>query len=61
MADGDVYGISEKKCPICGKKFIPAPLHVYKRSFTGKTKWLCSYHCLLAWDKRHPRNYTTVK
>jgi len=63
MGEGDVYGFTEKKCPICGKTFIPAPMHVYKRTTGsgGKTKWFCSYHCLLAWDKKHPRNYTTVK
>lgn len=63
MGDGDVYGIIEKKCAICGKTFIPAPMHVYKRKHGsgGKTRWLCSYHCMLAWDKMHPRNYTTMK
>lgn len=60
MGEGDVYGLTERKCPICGKVFFPAPMHVYKRMFGGKTKWLCSYHCLLEWDKKHPRNYTTM-
>ena len=32
MSEG-IYGITEKKCPMCGKKFIPAPLHVYKRNY----------------------------
>ena len=63
MGEGDVYGLVEKKCAVCGKTFIPAPMHVYKRKpgSSGHTKWLCSYHCMLAWDKEHPRNYTTMK
>jgi YHS domain-containing protein len=63
MGEGDVYGLVEKKCAVCGKTFIPAPMHVYKRKHGsgGHTKWFCSYHCMLAWDKEHPRNYTTMK
>ncbi len=30
-------------CPICGKKFVPAPFHLYK---VGKRK-VCSYTCTL--------------
>ena len=28
-------------CPICGKKFIPAPEHVYRRTVKGKMRYLC--------------------
>lgn len=52
-------------CAQCGKIFLPAPYHVYKRSYGsgGATAWLCSYHCMLAWDKEHPtqRRYRTMK
>lgn len=60
MADESVYGITEKICPICGKTFIPAPMHAYKRNNTpgSKTKYLCSYHCMVAWDKVHPQKRT---
>jgi hypothetical protein len=62
MGYGDIYGLTEKKCPICGKMFIPAPMHVYKRYYkNGRAKWLCSYHCLLEWDRAHPHNYNTIK
>lgn len=63
MGYGDIYGLTERKCAICGKMFIPAPMHVYKRTYGtgGRTKWLCSYHCLVARDKAHPCNYTTMK
>ena len=49
MGKDDVYGLVEKKCPICGKTFIPAPMHVYKRNNCagGRMKWFCSYHCML--------------
>ena len=62
MADEGIYGLSEKKCAVCGKKFIPAPMHVYKRSYGGDTrlKWFCSYHCLLAWDRAHRCDYTKL-
>lgn len=56
-----IYGLEEKKCAVCGKVFIPAPLHVYKRMLQGRTKWFCSYHCLVAWDREHRCNYTTMK
>ena len=39
-------------CPICGKKFIPAPEHVYRRTVKGKMRYLCSYHCMLEYDKK---------
>ena len=31
----------EKKCPICGKNFIPAPMLIYR---DGNKKF-CSYTC----------------
>lgn len=55
-----IYGLDEKKCPVCGKVFIPAPLHVYKRHYSNLIKWFCSYHCLSAWDKTHPRRYVNM-
>lgn len=55
-----IYGLEEKKCAVCGKVFIPAPLHVYKRHYSNLIKWFCSYHCLVAWDKTHPRRYVNM-
>ena len=34
-------------CPVCGKTFIPAPLHSYM--ITGKRK-VCSYKCMRKWE-----------
>ncbi len=50
----------EKKCSECGKVFIPAPYHAYRRKQrTGNGNiWFCSYHCLVAWDKEHPKKRT---
>lgn len=52
----------ERKCSVCGKMFFPAPLHVYKRHGRNKhnIKWLCSYSCMLEWDRKHPRKYNTM-
>lgn len=49
---GCVYGITVNKCAVCGKKFVPAPMHAYKRK-SGRVV-LCSYRCMLAYDKEHP-------
>lgn len=35
----------DAKCPVCGKNFIPAPLHVY-RDKRGSKK-VCSWTCVL--------------
>ena len=41
----------ESTCPICGKKFIPAPEHVYRRRVRTSLRYICSYHCMLEYDK----------
>lgn len=53
-------------CPICGKKFIPAAEHVYRRTVKGKMRYLCSYHCMLEYDKnkidrRHARSSKSLR
>ena len=39
--DSKYCGYFEKNCPVCGKRFIPAPEHVYK--YNGW--YFCSYTC----------------
>lgn len=39
-------------CPVCGEKFLPAPMHVYKTS-PNSDKFVCSYHCMLKYRKEH--------
>ena len=36
-----VYTFEEKKCAKCGKLFISAPYHIYKKN----SKWYCSWTC----------------
>ena len=35
------WGISVKKCVVCGKTFVPAPEHIFRRRY----KFMCSYSC----------------
>lgn len=35
------------KCPICGKRFHPESLHIYRAG----TRMVCSYHCQRQWEK----------
>lgn len=49
--DEKIDDIRTHKCPVCGKKFIPAPFHAYKTSPCGKTL-LCTYSCKLEYDRR---------
>ena len=39
--------VVEKKCPICGKKFVPAPMHVYK----VKGRLVCTWGCVCKYEK----------
>ena len=42
----------EEKCPICGKKFIAAPQHVFKYS---ETRHICSYPCMQEYRRRQEK------
>lgn len=33
-------------CPVCGKSFISAPMHVYKDRRSYGTKKVCSWKCV---------------
>lgn len=39
----NMENVVEKKCPVCGKIFCPAPLHAYK----VKGVLVCTYSCVL--------------
>ena len=44
-------------CPVCGKKFVPSPYHVYKTD--NSRLRVCSWSCLCkSREKRNPTNYT---
>lgn len=52
MKKDDVYGAYiTRKCPVCGKSFIPAPYHVYKVLMHRSNKLVCSWACKVAYDK----------
>ena len=59
--------ITEIKCPICGKSFIPAPMHGWKYTRRSKNNYrdvlVCSYHCMRAAERNgidHRRKCTAV-
>lgn len=41
----------ERTCPVCNKKFIPAPYHIYKTA-RGR-KLVCTYTCMLKSERQH--------
>lgn len=62
------FNTREKKCPICGKIFIPAPQHAWKIGERVKNKpdiefkeppedvkKVCSYSCMRKWEKANGR------
>ena len=53
----DVLDFGEKKCPICGKIFIPhGEDWVFKRRLSNKRmEYLCSYGCTNKFDLQHPK------
>ena len=44
-------------CPVCGKKFIPAPLHRYKNR---RSKLVCSYECVLKDQQTVKRSHRSI-
>lgn len=46
--DLTVAFITETKCPVCGKIFVPSPEHVYH---DGKKK-VCSWNCHVEAERR---------
>ena len=40
-SDGKAFGFREYSCPVCGRKFVPAPFHMYDDNGV----LLCSYPC----------------
>lgn len=46
-------------CPVCGKKFLPAPQHIYKTSPAGRL--VCTYHCMIKYRKEQERKKRELK
>ena len=53
--------IKTKICPVCGREFIVAPNHAYKRNIHKKTTLICSYHCLLEFDRQREKTALQTK
>lgn len=65
MSDRDTIAkIVVKTCPICGKRFVPAPMHIYHVDTNGTRKYMCSYSCWKEAKRRKSvgyRSYTSIK
>lgn len=45
--------IVERVCPVCGRTFIPAPMHIYKENdMSGHVRVVCSWPCLCAYRRQ---------
>lgn len=44
--------ITLSECPICGKRFIPAPEHIYKIPNGGSYKYVCSWGCQRKYERK---------
>ena len=51
-----IFG-NEKICPICNKRFIVQPLHIYK----DKCTFVCSYTCMLESERMKPQRKNKTK
>lgn len=49
------YELETRNCALCGKEFVPAVYHTYRRVEGRKTKWFCKYTCMTAYDRAHER------
>ena len=38
---------NEKKCAKCGKVFLAAPEHIYRKGKSKRSKWYCSWTCFI--------------
>lgn len=54
---------NEKICPICKKRFIVQPLHIYKDKRKSKSKgtFVCSYTCMLESERMKPQRKNKTK
>ena len=47
-----VSNMTELKCPICKKNFIPAVEHQWMIRKSNAYKKVCSYSCMRKWEKQ---------
>lgn len=68
MSDCNYWTPNVKTCPICNKRFVPAPEHAYKigsgykdvrkDKYANNIRLVCSYSCMRKWEieKYGPRD-----
>lgn len=46
-----------KTCPVCGKRFLPAPQHAWQIGYESEIErnrnLVCTYSCMRKWEKEH--------
>ena len=52
---GGINYYRESKCPTCGKAFEHTIEWAYKRGYEYARHYFCSWGCVLAYDRKHPR------
>ena len=59
----EYYGLVGRllKCPVCGKKFIPASQHIYKKKTRYqkdyKSRYVCSWGCQRKSEAEYEQKY----
>lgn len=53
LRESKITELVEDICPICGKLYIPAPLHIYRVSNgRGGQKRVCKWSCVMEGERR---------
>lgn len=51
------YKSRPRKCPVCGRMYIPAPYHIYKVLIKTNYRLVCSWSCVM----KHERELERLK
>ena len=49
------FDMREHKCCVCGRKFLPAPQHVFHKNGKWCCKWTCYAQLLKQLEAKRPR------
>lgn len=55
ISSGGLNHYIESKCPVCGKKFEHTKVWAYWRGYEHARKYICSWGCTRAYDKKNPQ------
>ncbi len=56
--NNEIKDVEVATCPVCGEKYVPAPQHAYRVGYKRNGRPLrrvCSYHCVLAYERAHDK------